>query len=94
MIELKCTRCNKELTESGALVFSPPQEHCVEKWHLCRNCWVMLRHWLTCTLRNQEDMNVALTALKADSKDRDAAERAAKRATCPTCDGAGYVLRV
>jgi hypothetical protein len=44
MLELKCDKCGRELTEAGALVFSPPKGEAwiVEKYHVCANCWPKL----------------------------------------------------
>ena len=41
MLELKCDKCGRELTEPGALVFSPPKGEMwiVEKYHVCADCW-------------------------------------------------------
>ncbi len=44
MISPKCDRCHKELTEPGALAFSPPDEgSTVVKYHLCTACWPIVR---------------------------------------------------
>jgi len=34
-----CDKCNKELTEFGAILFSPPnKKNGVKKYHLCVKC--------------------------------------------------------
>ena len=44
MLELKCDKCGRELTEPGALVFSPPKSEAwiVKKYHVCADCWPAL----------------------------------------------------
>jgi len=38
-----CDLCGDELTEPGALIFSPPNErHRVGKFHICTDCWADL----------------------------------------------------
>jgi hypothetical protein len=39
MIKVKCYKCKKELTETGALLFSIPKKDVVNKYHLCRKCY-------------------------------------------------------
>ena len=34
-----CDFCGKELVEFGAILFSPPKEHDVKKYHVCVNCF-------------------------------------------------------
>jgi hypothetical protein len=35
-----CDMCKKELTDYGALLFSPPNEKSeVKKYHLCKECF-------------------------------------------------------
>ena len=39
-IKPKCNKCNKELTEFGAILFSPPNESSeVKKFHICVECY-------------------------------------------------------
>lgn len=38
-ISPSCNSCQQELTEPGALVFSPPDENITTKFHLCVSCW-------------------------------------------------------
>jgi len=38
-----CDRCSKELTEFGALLFSPPEERTVKKFHICKECYDVLK---------------------------------------------------
>ena len=39
-IETKCDKCGKELTDYGALLFSPPNDdNKVNKYHLCEDCY-------------------------------------------------------
>lgn len=45
-LKIHCNRCKKELDEPGALVFSPPYETEVEKFHICMDCWVDLYIWV------------------------------------------------
>jgi hypothetical protein len=42
MLNLKCDKCGRELSEPGALLFSPPRGDgwLVEKYHLCYTCWL------------------------------------------------------
>ena len=44
MLNLKCDKCGRELTQPGALVFSPPTGDgwLVEKYHVCADCWPAL----------------------------------------------------
>lgn len=36
----KCDKCGKELTEFGAILFSPPNDKSeVKKFHICVNCY-------------------------------------------------------
>ena len=40
MIKVKCFECCDELTELGALLFSPPNENSqVDKFHVCTRCY-------------------------------------------------------
>jgi hypothetical protein len=41
MISVHCTKCQSELEEPGALMFSPPGPFsgAVRKYHLCVTCW-------------------------------------------------------
>jgi hypothetical protein len=35
-----CDKCKNELTEFGAILFSPPDEKSnVKKWHICKSCY-------------------------------------------------------
>lgn len=47
MLKINCDYCDKELTEPGALIFSPPDEDGrVWKFHKCVDCWVFyLEEW-------------------------------------------------
>jgi hypothetical protein len=42
----KCDVCQRELTGPPALLFSPPLDHAVMKFQLCKDCyynvWIML----------------------------------------------------
>lgn len=39
-IKPKCDKCGKELTEYGAILFSPPNgKNEVKKYHICVNCY-------------------------------------------------------
>ena len=45
-----CDKCGKELTQFGAILFSPPDEaSTVKKFHLCVSCYEEIR----ATLKNQ-----------------------------------------
>jgi len=51
MIRPTCARCGTELTEFGAIAFSPPTHHGgsdhVEKFHLCADrCWPGFLAWM------------------------------------------------
>lgn len=37
-----CDKCGEELTEFGALLFSPPEGNLVKKFHLCKRCYYEL----------------------------------------------------
>jgi hypothetical protein len=35
-----CDKCKQELTEFGAILFSPPDSNSnVKKWHICKKCY-------------------------------------------------------
>ncbi len=35
-----CDKCKTELSEFGAILFSPPNdENCVKKFHICKECY-------------------------------------------------------
>jgi len=38
-MRILCEKCGKELKECGALVFSPPQDREVLKFHICKRCY-------------------------------------------------------
>lgn len=46
-LEFHCDRCRELLEEPGALLFSPPGTTMgfglVEKLHLCKKCWYIIR---------------------------------------------------
>jgi len=45
-VKLECSRCEIELTELGALLFSPPSGMFVTKHHICVNCFnEIMRKW-------------------------------------------------
>lgn len=47
MISPKCDKCLQELTDFGALAFSPPNtDGQVTKYHLCVSCFNLLKAWL------------------------------------------------
>ena len=39
MIKPICDFCKQELNDFGAILFSPPKEHDVKKYHVCVNCY-------------------------------------------------------
>lgn len=39
MIAVACAECGCELDEPGALMFGPPVDGRVEKFHVCVACW-------------------------------------------------------
>jgi len=44
MISPKCDICGKELSEFGALLFSPPDKSGnVRKFHICKNCYFKIK---------------------------------------------------
>ena len=44
MIKPNCDLCGKELTDFGALLFSPPNEkNEVKKFHICKLCYNTLQ---------------------------------------------------
>ena len=36
---IRCALCQMDLTEPGALIFSPPKKVMVRKYHVCLKCW-------------------------------------------------------
>jgi len=38
-----CDKCKKELEDYGALLFSPPNENNVKKYHLCKSCFEKIK---------------------------------------------------
>ena len=53
MIKPKCDKCKRELTQYGALAFSPPREQQdgnyerdVEKFHICAKCSRGFLEWI------------------------------------------------
>lgn len=38
-LRIECDRCKTPLASPGALMFSPPMERTVYKFHLCQPCW-------------------------------------------------------
>lgn len=34
-----CDLCKNELKDFGALLFSPPNDNIVEKYHICKYCY-------------------------------------------------------
>lgn len=47
MIAPKCDKCLCELTDFGALAFSPPNaDGQVAKYHLCARCFDLMKAWL------------------------------------------------
>ena len=57
MLELKCDRCGRELSEPGALVFSPPTNEAwvVNKYHVCADCWPTVMSILEAAAKPQEN---------------------------------------
>jgi len=45
-ISIQCLRCETELEQQGALLFSPPDNERTVKYHLCRQCYIDLMVWL------------------------------------------------
>lgn len=45
MLKIECSRCGVDLINQGALAFSPPDVpwSTVDKFHLCRSCWYVIR---------------------------------------------------
>lgn len=42
-IKPTCDKCGNELTEFGAILFSPPdQKSTVKKFHLCKKCYAKI----------------------------------------------------
>lgn len=47
LLEIKCKKCKKQLTEQGALIFTPPETlDKVYRFHLCIWCYFELMDWL------------------------------------------------
>ena len=38
-LKINCNACGKAIKEPGALIFSPPENDMVQKWHMCKPCW-------------------------------------------------------
>ncbi len=59
MIAPKCDKCHDELTDFGALAFSPPDtDGQVTKYHLCVRCFDLLQQWLKERLPNPTPSNI------------------------------------
>jgi hypothetical protein len=39
VIKPMCDFCGSELNAFGAILFSPPKEHDVKKYHICVDCY-------------------------------------------------------
>lgn len=39
MLKIICSICDIELKDFGALLFSPPKESEVKKFHICKECY-------------------------------------------------------
>lgn len=46
MISPVCDKCKKELTDFGALAFSPPHHGDCAKYHICKECWNEFLKWI------------------------------------------------
>ncbi len=42
-IKPACDRCKKELNDFGALLFSPPKNKGVKKFHICNECYEKIK---------------------------------------------------
>lgn len=43
-IKIECIKCDTELKEQGALLFSPPDNMgWVKKYHYCQKCWELIK---------------------------------------------------
>ena len=38
-IKPNCDKCKSELTDFGAILFSPPEGYDVKKFHICKSCY-------------------------------------------------------
>lgn len=38
----RCSVCGNQMSGQGAVVFSPPQNGTVHKYHVCPSCWTVL----------------------------------------------------
>ncbi len=38
-----CDKCKKELSDFGAILFSPPKGHDVKKFHICKDCYDQIK---------------------------------------------------
>jgi hypothetical protein len=45
-MKIKCDRCGDKIKTAAALVFSPPKDRQVNKFHICCECWVELVFWV------------------------------------------------
>lgn len=41
-----CDKCKKELDDFGALLFSPPENNNVHKFHICKTCYEEIKKGL------------------------------------------------
>ena len=37
-----CDMCKEELNDFGGILFSPPKDHDVKKYHLCKSCYAKI----------------------------------------------------
>ena len=52
MIKPICSLCKKELDDFGGIILSPPDDnHKVEKYHICKLCYLFFHH-----LENKEEV--------------------------------------
>jgi len=48
-IKPKCDKCGNELSNFGALLFSPPDEkNITKKYHICEKCYENMKKALKC----------------------------------------------
>ena len=45
-MKIKCNKCGNTLRKPGGLLFSPPIDQTVYKFHICFECYKKLFNWL------------------------------------------------
>jgi len=65
MIKVICNICDKELEDSGSLIFSPPDDlNTVTKWHVCRTCWHILHGYVRIVSESRKKQDYKLRPIE------------------------------